>query len=241
MKTPVRAEQASSGARMSTGAQDDLRPRQPAPGLPTAPPRLIFVKPEVGNQICELPDGTLTIGRSRGNHLVILDESVSGDHCELLVHGSDIIVRERGSRNGTFVDGVRVETQSGVKHGQTLRFGRVEAVLQFEPAAWGDETDITGWHEYCRAVQCSSGPSRDSALHQSVFTTREVGVTGGGTRFLAPVAAPVPECAHQIPAAQEFQPVGRSKNFMVLTLSSLIGRLRFLLRHATGARKRDAM
>jgi pSer/pThr/pTyr-binding forkhead associated (FHA) protein len=49
-----------------------------------------------------------------------------------LVNGPEIIVRERGSKNGTFVNGQRVLSQVQVKHGQVINFARVLARLDLE-------------------------------------------------------------------------------------------------------------
>jgi pSer/pThr/pTyr-binding forkhead associated (FHA) protein len=42
-------------------------------------------------------------------------------------------VRDRASRNGTFVDEIRVQGQSGVNNGQIVRLGRIEIRVEIEP------------------------------------------------------------------------------------------------------------
>ena len=106
-------------------------------------PRLRFLSSEFAGQSAELANGTVTLGRKPGNDLIVLDGSVSARHCEFLVFGYEVIVRECGSRNGTFVNGQRVGSQSGVVHGERLRLGRVEAVLEIGEAAEDDNTDWT--------------------------------------------------------------------------------------------------
>ena len=72
-------------------------------------PTFIFTQPEY-NQMCfELPDGRFSVGRSRRNQIIIDDTSVSKEHAELLIYGSEVIVRECGSQNGTYVGGARLE------------------------------------------------------------------------------------------------------------------------------------
>ena len=70
----------------------------------------------------------LTVGRSRGNDACLPDLSVSKQHAVLsYFHNVGLVVRDCGSKHGTFVDGVLV------KHGQSplviegtqLRFGRI--------------------------------------------------------------------------------------------------------------------
>ena len=49
-----------------------------------------------------------TVGSAPGNQLCIADPQVSRIHCELRVRPGAVTLRDRGSTNGTFVDGVRV-------------------------------------------------------------------------------------------------------------------------------------
>lgn len=95
-------------------------------------PKIVFLNREFGDQFCELPDGEYTVGRDPKNLLVVCEPSVSAKHCELLIFGREVIVRERGSRNGTFVNGMRVHTQSAVNHRQILRIGGVEVRVEIE-------------------------------------------------------------------------------------------------------------
>ena len=53
-------------------------------------PKLIFTQPEFAAQTCELPEGTTTVGRGPRNTLVIRDDTVSADHCELLVSWNEV-------------------------------------------------------------------------------------------------------------------------------------------------------
>jgi serine/threonine protein kinase len=77
-----------------------------------------------------LREGTLRIGRSEGNDYQIADPSVSGRHCEVALDGNgNLLVRDLGSTNGTFVEGQRI-TEALMKPGQALRLGNVE--LAFE-------------------------------------------------------------------------------------------------------------
>jgi pSer/pThr/pTyr-binding forkhead associated (FHA) protein len=72
-----------------------------------------------------------TIGRVDDNTFQIADPSVSSHHCEIHLSGSDIIVRDLNSTNGTYVNGQQV-TESALKPGQSLRLGNVELKLEAE-------------------------------------------------------------------------------------------------------------
>jgi transcriptional regulator with PAS, ATPase and Fis domain len=70
----------------------------------------------------------VTIGRSVDNGLHLVDTAVSRLHCELVPEGDYFLLRDNGSRNGTFVNGVRVFTV-GLERGARVRIG--ETTLHF--------------------------------------------------------------------------------------------------------------
>src|SRR6185369_8350093 len=115
--------------------------------------KLLFTSPDFDGQSCELVPGRTTVGRGPQNTLVIQDNSVSMDHCEILIHGSEIIFREHGSSNGTWIDGTRVGGQLSAHNGQTVRFGAVEARLEVPPETDDGRTDITAVHLHARVLR----------------------------------------------------------------------------------------
>jgi len=95
--------------------------------------KLIFTDKNHAGRVYELALEKTTVGRSDQNTLVISDSSLSAVHCEILLNGPEVIVRDLGSRNGTFVNGVKLTNQqSQLKSGQTVRFGSVEARLELD-------------------------------------------------------------------------------------------------------------
>lgn len=64
------------------------------------------------------------IGRRAPCELVLRDSEVSGVHCEVQLVADDLMVSDRGSTNGTFVDGKRVFASERVPHGGVLQVGR---------------------------------------------------------------------------------------------------------------------
>ena len=104
-------------------------------------PKLIFIDRNFAGQVYPLTIEKTTVGRGDENVLVIRDSSLSSRHCEIIVNGAEVIVRDLGSRNGTVVDGRLLKNQqSAVKNGQIVRFGLVDARVQIESAEWNDET-----------------------------------------------------------------------------------------------------
>jgi len=65
----------------------------------------------------------LTIGKSRENNLVLKIPSISRFHCEIHRIQGGLLVRDLGSRNGTFVEGVRLQADQPVKHGDRIQLG----------------------------------------------------------------------------------------------------------------------
>ncbi len=68
------------------------------------------------------------IGRGDNAHLKPSSDLVSRNHCKLKIENGKLTISDMGSRNGTFVNGGRLESPHEAKVGDTLRVGR----LQFE-------------------------------------------------------------------------------------------------------------
>ena len=65
----------------------------------------------------------ISIGTARGNAIALSDRAVSRYHCRIEPSDHACLVRDLGSTNGTWVDGVRVQRQE-LRPGATLRVGR---------------------------------------------------------------------------------------------------------------------
>ncbi|MEM1303495.1 MAG: FHA domain-containing protein, partial [Planctomycetota bacterium] len=66
-----------------------------------------------------------TVGRRPDQALTIPSPTVSGRHAELLLDESSLLVRDLGSTNGTFVNGVRIEGECAVNHGDLVQFAQI--------------------------------------------------------------------------------------------------------------------
>jgi DNA segregation ATPase FtsK/SpoIIIE, S-DNA-T family len=84
-----------------------------------------------------LPSTGLTVGR--GGDLALDDPSLSGRHLRFRVDGDGVSVEDLGSRNGTSVEGVRIEpkTRHPLEPGQVVQAGRT--LLAVTPAAPEDD------------------------------------------------------------------------------------------------------
>lgn len=71
---------------------------------------------------------TSLLGRSSHCDFLVGDDSISRKHAEISIVGSHLFVRDLRSRNGTFLDGARIEA-SIVEVGQRMRFGQVDFLV----------------------------------------------------------------------------------------------------------------
>lgn len=76
-------------------------------------------------QTYELKVETTTVGRVEDNAFQIADPSVSSHHCEIQLKGSEVLIRDLNSTNGSFINGEKIN-EATLKVGQTLRLGQIE-------------------------------------------------------------------------------------------------------------------
>jgi hypothetical protein len=78
-------------------------------------------------QTFDLRDGIYTIGRSPDNNIQILDKTVSRKHLKIFRKKNEYFIEDLKSRNGTFVNGARVQAgdEIEVKKGVPLAVGRI--------------------------------------------------------------------------------------------------------------------
>lgn len=94
--------------------------------------KLVILSEGMTGRSHELTVDKTTIGRVDDNTFPIVDPSVSSHHCEILLQGENVLVRDLNSTNGTFIEGEKV-TEATLKPGQILRLGQIQ--LRLESAA----------------------------------------------------------------------------------------------------------
>ncbi len=96
--------------------------------------RLVVISEGLAGVSHELGGRWVTIGRGDKNAFQIVERSVSNQHCEVLLRGSELVVRDLRSTNGTFIGGKMI-SEAILQPGQTLRLGLVDLRLEItEPA-----------------------------------------------------------------------------------------------------------
>lgn len=95
----------------------------PVPGLPL---RLVPVGKSAMSTVEIDIHERLSIGRGRGNDVVVPDETASGSHCQLIRAGERVMVEDVGSANGTWVNGVRLQAHQTLNVGDIITVGKTE-------------------------------------------------------------------------------------------------------------------
>ena len=84
--------------------------------------KLVVLNAAAAGRSHELNVEKTTIGRVEDNSFQIAEPSVSSHHCEILVEGDNVVVKDLNSTNGTFVND-KPASMSKLKDGDYLRIG----------------------------------------------------------------------------------------------------------------------
>jgi hypothetical protein len=95
--------------------------------------KLVVLSPGMTGRTHELKAEKTTIGRVDDNTFPLVEPSVSSHHCEILLRGSEVMVRDLDSTNGTYIAGEKV-TERALKPGQIMRLGQVDIRLEADAA-----------------------------------------------------------------------------------------------------------
>jgi serine phosphatase RsbU (regulator of sigma subunit) len=75
----------------------------------------------------ELKEGQNLIGRRSDCPIPINHAATSGRHAVIHAEGEEFVLEDSGSRNGTFVNGKRIDGRVKLNHNDEIRFGRANA------------------------------------------------------------------------------------------------------------------
>lgn len=115
--------------------------------VPRCRPRLVWTD-TAGNHDVEL-DKPRTAGSSARCEFVIADKTVSRLHLELDPRTDGLWVRDLGSRNGTYINGIKI-TEARVPAGSSVRVGTTDITVTYEPpnsAVPGSTEDLVSFGE----------------------------------------------------------------------------------------------
>jgi pSer/pThr/pTyr-binding forkhead associated (FHA) protein len=106
--------------------------------------KLVVLSAGMTGRTHELKVDKTTIGRVEDNTFEIAEASVSSHHCELLLRGNEVVVKDLNSTNGTFINGEKI-SEGVLKPGQVLRLGQIEMRLETDapPSSGKKQIDQT--------------------------------------------------------------------------------------------------
>jgi pSer/pThr/pTyr-binding forkhead associated (FHA) protein len=90
---------------------------------------LVFLAKDGNKKVFPLPSSVTVIGRRKNCDLRIPLESVSRRHCQFNIVDKTLKLRDLGSRNGTFLNGKRIEEQV-LKPGDSIKIGPIVFAMQ---------------------------------------------------------------------------------------------------------------
>ncbi|PWU20320.1 MAG: hypothetical protein C5B50_04175 [Verrucomicrobia bacterium] len=137
-------------------------------------PKLVVLSAELSGRSHELKTDRTTIGRLEDNTFQIAESSVSSHHCEVLLKGTEVLIRDLNSTNGTYINGQKI-TESVLKPGQTLRLGQIE--LRLENGAGPSAPVPAGASAAAPAPAPASAPSKKVSDQTTLITQRGVNLS----------------------------------------------------------------
>jgi pSer/pThr/pTyr-binding forkhead associated (FHA) protein len=118
-------------AEMETARQGQV----PVRGNPNMHVKLKILRGASAGKVVTVRGPRFYIGRSEECNLRANSDAISRRHCEITVNEADASIRDLGSRNGTYVNGERIEGQHNLQMGDQLRVGPLEFLVTFvQPA-----------------------------------------------------------------------------------------------------------
>jgi pSer/pThr/pTyr-binding forkhead associated (FHA) protein len=95
--------------------------------------RLVVIAPDwLAGQVIRVRSTRMTVGRGQTD-VCLDDPQVSRVHAALIAQDEQFAVEDLGSRSGTTVNGMRVQTPQPLRIGDVVGFGPVVAVVDIEP------------------------------------------------------------------------------------------------------------
>ena len=106
------------------GVAPDRRELKPMKGRGGVPARLVVLEPKDKRGTAYAIKGEIAIGREPDNTIPIVDDTyLSGHHARVALAEGRVIVDDLASRNGTYLNGTRIDQRRTVKVGDRLQIG----------------------------------------------------------------------------------------------------------------------
>jgi DNA-binding winged helix-turn-helix (wHTH) protein len=91
-----------------------------------------------------LTDGEHIVGREAGVSIRLDSPRVSRHHARISAQGRTVSVEDLGSKNGTFVRGVRIQNPTLLEPGDDIQIGPTKLILRIVEGLGATETEVWG-------------------------------------------------------------------------------------------------
>lgn len=75
------------------------------------------------------PGASIPVGRVAADGIIVRDDHCSRIHCEFYLQDQEWYLRDRGSRNGTRLNGEKIQVATRVKNGDIIRIGHTKLLF----------------------------------------------------------------------------------------------------------------
>lgn len=148
-----------------------------------------------GKEVARVPlkGPSMVIGRDPSADIHLDNRALSRRHAQIEKRGAAIWIRDLGSQNGTYVNGVKIESQQALDVGDVIEVGRYKlSIIGVEKAA--DNTPVLtltgpeGKHRFAMVgeeIIIGRAPSCDIAIGHKSISRRHLRIFIDGDRFVA--------------------------------------------------------
>lgn len=181
---------ATADACVRVGGTSSGRQRSVSPNTNSMTAYLVIREGSKWTDVFRLVDGeSVTIGRAPTNSIVVKDERCSRNHAEVFQSQSKWTLRDLDSRNGTLVDGRRIQTDYSLQAGDIVRIGNSHLAFVHDLSqAFPDSHSVLRTAQSVDAPE-NGDPTVGPADDESVLETYEpttITHRRGKSRFLGP-------------------------------------------------------
>lgn len=158
---------------------------------------MIFLKHVEGSkrgQVEEFDLERIRVGRNPDNDLTFdpaADREVSGHHAEILCQGEQVSIRDLQSRNGTLVNGRRINQTTLLRDGDAIQFAASgpKVIFSLGEAAHGTGTVVIDRDQIGRSPASATGPAAHAEAKPAAPPRRKTYVWAGAIVVLVLVIA----------------------------------------------------
>jgi len=103
----------------------------------------LFVYPKKGDTFfIDLKKERVSVGRSEDNDLALPDPFSSGHHALILPKDGGFALRDNGSKNGTFLNGKKIQGEADLKKGDEILVGSTRLIYDKELSSNVELTEV---------------------------------------------------------------------------------------------------